>query len=83
MEHLWILGSAVHVKTMKKVSKLEERRNVMIFIRNELGSKAYRCLDPLNFYVSISRYVINLNVGTLVNRVVNLLISPSLLPLMW
>ena len=58
MEHLRILGLVVHVKTMKKVSKLEERSNVMIFIKNELRSKAYRCLDPLNFKVSISRYVI-------------------------
>ena len=57
MEHLRVFGSVVHVKT-KKVSKLEDISNVMIFIGYELGTKAYRCLDPLNFKVSISRDVI-------------------------
>ena len=48
----------VHVKTTKKVSKLEDRSNVMIFIGYELGTKAYRCLDPLSFKVTISKDVI-------------------------
>ena len=46
------------MKTTKKVSKLEDRSNVMILIGYELGTKAYRCLDPMNFKVTISRYVI-------------------------
>ena len=58
MDHLRVFGSVVHVKTTKKVRKLEDRSNVMIFIGNELGTKAYRCLDPLSFKVTISIYVI-------------------------
>ena len=48
----------MHVKTTKKVSKLEDRSSVMILIGYELGTKAYRCLDPTNFRVTISRDVI-------------------------
>ena len=43
MDHLWVFGLVVHVKTTKKVSKLEDRRNVMIFIGYESSTKAYRC----------------------------------------
>ena len=45
----------MHVKTTNKVSKLDDRINVMIFIGYELDTKSYRCLDPLSFKVSISR----------------------------
>ena len=58
MDHLRVLVSVVHVKTTMKVSKLKDRSNVMTFIGYELGTKAYRCLDPLCFQVTISRDVI-------------------------
>ena len=58
MDHLRFFGLVVHVKTTKMVSKLEDRSNVMIFIGYELGTKAYRCLDPLTLKVTISRDVI-------------------------
>ena len=58
MKHLQVLGSVVDVKTTKRVSKLEERSKVMIFIRYELGTKAYRCLNHANFKVSINREAI-------------------------
>ena len=45
----------MHVKTTKRVSKLEDKRNVRIFVGYELGTKAYRCLGPYTFKVSISR----------------------------
>ena len=48
----------VHVETTKRVNKLEDRSNVMVFIGYELGTKAYRCLDPLSFKVTISRDVV-------------------------
>ena len=41
---LTVFGSVVHAKTTKKVSKLEDRSNVMIFIGYELGTKAYRSI---------------------------------------
>ena len=53
-----MFGSVVHVKTTRKISKLEDRGTVMILIGYERGTKAYRCLDPLNFKVTISRDVI-------------------------
>ena len=85
MEHLRLFGSVVHVKTTKRVSQLEDKSNVMIFIDYELGTKAYRYLNPSTFKVSIGRDVIlrNLNVGISINRVFNMLISPSLRPLTW
>ena len=52
------LISMVHMKTTKKVSKLEDRSSVMILIGYELGSKSYRCLDPISFKVTISKDVI-------------------------
>ena len=58
IDHLWVFGSVVHVKTTKRVNKLEDRSNVMVFIGYELSTKAYRCLDPLSFKVTISRDVI-------------------------
>ena len=58
IEHLQVFGSVVHVKTTKRVNKLEDRSNVLVFIGYELGTKAYRCLDPLSFKVTISRDVI-------------------------
>ena len=53
-----MFGSVVHVKTTRKISKLEDRSTVMILIGYERGTKAYRCLDPMNFKVTISEDVI-------------------------
>ena len=47
----------MHVKTTKRMSKLDDKSNVRIFISYELGTKAYRCLGPCTFIVSISRDV--------------------------
>ena len=58
IEHLRVFGSVVHVKTTKRVNKLEDRSNAMVFIGYESSTKAYRCLDPLSFKVTISRDVI-------------------------
>ena len=58
VDHLRVFGSVVHVKTTRKVSKLEDRSTLMILIGYECGTKAYRCLDPMNFKVTISRDVI-------------------------
>ena len=58
VDYLQVFGSVVHVKTTKKVSKLEDRSSVVILVGYELGTKAYRCLDPLSFKVTISRDVI-------------------------
>ena len=58
IDHLRVFGSVVHVKTTKRVSKLEDRSSLMVFIGYELGTKAYRCLDPLSFKVTISRDVV-------------------------
>ena len=58
IDHLRVFGSVVHVKTKKRVNKLEDTSNVMVFIGYELGTKAYRCLDPLSFKVIISRDVV-------------------------
>ena len=58
IDHLRVLGSVVHVKTTKRVSKLKDKSSVMVFIGYELGTKAYRCLDPLSFKVIISRDVV-------------------------
>ena len=55
VDHMRIFGSIVHVKETKgHLSKLEDRSNPMIFIGYELGSKAYRCFDPVNSKVIIS-----------------------------
>ena len=58
IDHLRVFGSVVHVKTTSKMSKLEDRGTVMILIGYERGTKANRCLDPLNFKVTMSRDVI-------------------------
>ena len=59
VDHLRTFGSIVHVKDTKRhLSKLEDRSKPMIFIGYELGSKAYKCLDPVNFKVVINRDVI-------------------------
>ena len=49
VDHMRTFGSIVHVKETKgHLSKLEDRSKPMIFIRYELGSKAYLCFDPVN-----------------------------------
>lgn len=58
IEHLRVFGSMVYVKTNTWLSKLEDRGRLMIFIGYEVGTKAYRCLDPLTFKVYINRDVI-------------------------
>ena len=58
VDHLRVFGSVVHGKTTRKVSKLEDRSTVMILIGYKRGTKAYRCLDLMNFKVTISRDVI-------------------------
>ena len=55
VEHFQVFGSVVHVKITKKLSKLEDKSSVMIFIGYELGTKVYRCLDPSNFKVFTNR----------------------------
>ena len=42
-------------ETKGHLSNLEDRIKPMIFIGYELGSKAYRCFDPVNSKVIISR----------------------------
>ena len=55
VDHWRTFGCIVHVKdTRRHLSKLEDRSKPMIFIGYELGSKAYKCLDPVNFKVVIS-----------------------------
>lgn len=59
VDHMRTFGSIVHVKnTRGHLSKLEDRSQPMIFIGYEVGSKAYRCFDPVNSKVTISRDVI-------------------------
>ena len=59
VDHMRIFGSIVHVKDTKPhLSKLEDRSKPMIFVGYELGSKAYRCFDPVNSKVVISRDVV-------------------------
>ena len=59
VDHMRIFGCVAHVKdTRKHPSKLEDRSMPMIFIGYELGSKAYRCLDPVNLKVVINRDII-------------------------
>ena len=58
IDHLKVFGSVVHVKTTRMLNKLEDRSTVMILIGYKHGTKAYRCLDPMNFKVTIIRDVI-------------------------
>lgn len=58
VEHFQVFRSVIHMKTTKRVSKLEDRSQVMIFIGYELDTKAYRCLDLFTFKLFISRDVI-------------------------
>ena len=58
VSHLKIFGSVVFVKTTGRLSKLEDRSKCMLFMGYEAGSKAYKCLDPTNFKIHISRDVI-------------------------
>ena len=56
VDHMRIFGSIVHVKETKPhLIKLEDKIKPMIFIGYELGSKAYRCFDPVNSKDIISR----------------------------
>ena len=57
--HLRVFGSIVHVKCTKiPQKKLEDRSTPMVFIGYEVETKAYRCFDPDNAMVHISRDVI-------------------------
>ena len=56
VDHMKSFGSIAHVKVTKgHLSKLEDRSQPMIFIGYELGTKAYKCFDPVNSKVIISR----------------------------
>ena len=48
----------VFVKTTRRLSKLEDRSKCMVFTGYEVGSKAYRCLDPTTLRIHISRDLI-------------------------
>ena len=59
VDHMRIFGSIVHVKNTKRhLNKVQDRSQPMLFIGYELGTKAYKCFDPINFKVIISRDVI-------------------------
>ena len=59
MDHMRTFGSIFHVKNTKRhLNKLEDRSQPMVFIGYELGTKGYKCFDPVNFNVIISRDVI-------------------------
>ena len=61
VNHMRTFGSIVHVKkknTKGHLNKLEDRSHPMVFIGYELGTKGYKCFDPINFKVIISRDVI-------------------------
>ena len=58
VSHHRIFGSVVFVKTTGRPSKLEYRSKCMLLMGYEARSKAYRCLDPANFKIHISRDVI-------------------------
>ena len=59
VNHKRIFRSIVHMKhTKRHLSKLEDRSQPMLFIGYELGTKAYRCFDSVNFKVTISRDLI-------------------------
>ena len=56
VDHMRTFGSIAHVKVTKgHLSKLEDKSQPMIFIGYELGTKAYKCFDPVNSKVIISR----------------------------
>ena len=59
MDHMRTFGSIFHVKNTKgHLNKLEDRSQPMFFIGYELGTKGYKCFDPVYFKVTISRDVI-------------------------
>ena len=59
VEHLRIFGLVVHVKCTKvPQKKLEDRSSPMVFVGYEIGTKAYRCFDPVNGSLHISRDVV-------------------------
>ena len=59
IEHRHIFGSVVHVKCTKTSLKmLEDQSSPMVFIGYEIGTKAYRCFDPVNTSLHISRDVV-------------------------
>ena len=59
VDHLRTFGCIAHVKdTRRHQGKLEDRSKAMIFIGYQIGTKAYKCLDPVNLKVIISRDII-------------------------
>ena len=44
--HLRILGSIVHMKTFRRLGKLDDRSKEIVFVGYAKGTKAYRCFDP-------------------------------------
>jgi hypothetical protein len=56
MHHLRTFGCVAHVKQgNKRLSKLEDRSTLMVFISYEGGSKAWRFYNPSTEHVHISR----------------------------
>ena len=59
VDHLRTFGCIAHVKdTRRHQGKLEDKRKAMIFIGYQIGTKAYKCLDPVNLKVIISQDII-------------------------
>ena len=59
VEHLRIFGLVVHVKCTKvPQKKLEDQSSPMVFIGYEIGTKAYRCFEPVNGSLHISQDVV-------------------------
>ena len=59
VDHLRTFGCIAHVKdTRRHQGKLEDRSKLMIFIGYQVGSKAYKFLDPVNLKVLISQDII-------------------------
>ena len=48
----------MHVKTLGKLIKLEDRSKEMVFLGYERGTKGYRCFDPTTHKVHLSCDVI-------------------------
>ena len=47
--------SVMHVKTTRRLSKLQDIGKVMVFIGYELYTKAYSCLNYMTYKVYISK----------------------------
>lgn len=58
LEHLKVFGCIAHTKVVRvHLRKLENRSKPLVYLGTELGSKAYRLLDPDNGTICVSRDV--------------------------